>query len=163
MKSNTGEVFNIYSPIDSRQHDDALLGLLWKYKGKQDSFTLTCLEFLAKMLQDPCLATFFSQIPGINYNSHRFLDWVLPYLADETVKAKKYSGIGTEDKLKKISNIEEQFTIYQSLLPDTPKPYLINSVSQEQLVSEQIFEDTVQVKVIQVSGTFMLSKPTSDL
>ena len=88
------------------------------------------------MLQDPALAAFFGEIPGINYNSNRFLDWVLPYLVEETEKAKKYSGIGTEDKLKKISAVEEMFTIYQSLLPSSPPPHIINSVSREQLVSE---------------------------
>ena len=46
------EVYCISTEIDSRQYDDALLAILYKYKGKMDSFTLSCLECFGKLLQD---------------------------------------------------------------------------------------------------------------
>jgi hypothetical protein len=49
-KNNFEEVYQIYTGIDSRNHDDSLLSLLWKYKGRMDSFTLTCLESLGPLL-----------------------------------------------------------------------------------------------------------------
>jgi len=55
------EVYCISTGLDARQHDDSLLNLLWKYKGRMDSFSLACLESFGKLLlADNLIATYFS-------------------------------------------------------------------------------------------------------
>jgi hypothetical protein len=80
-KKKFEEVYQISSGVDARNHDDALLSLLWKYKGRMDSFTLTCLQSLGELLSlDEVIADYFSELPAPNYNMLRYTDWINPYL-----------------------------------------------------------------------------------
>lgn len=47
--SKEQEVFGISSGLDARQHDDALLNLIWKSRGHMESFTLACLECVGRL------------------------------------------------------------------------------------------------------------------
>jgi hypothetical protein len=50
-------VYEISSGLDSRQHEDALLGVLWRFKGKRDGFTLACLRCVGELaLADEAIA-----------------------------------------------------------------------------------------------------------
>ena len=90
-KKNFEEVTQISSGLDARNHDDALLSLLWKYKGRMDSFTLTCLESLGEILgTDETIASYFSELPAPSYCYSRYTDWVIPYLNSQLVDAQKY-------------------------------------------------------------------------
>ena len=97
LNSSPSEVFQISTPIDTRIYDDSLLNLLWKYKGRMDSFTLSCLESLGNlMLGDDLILEYFASIPAPHYNLGRYTDWVLPYLVKQREDSLKYSsGSGT--------------------------------------------------------------------
>lgn len=108
MRNTTSqEVYAICSPVDTRIYDDALLNLLWKYKGRMDSFTLSCLESLGNIiLKDDLICDFFSKIPAPHYNMGRYTDWILPYLNKQREDATKYSGgTGIQEKLQTIANV----------------------------------------------------------
>lgn len=80
-KNTYEDVFQISTGLDARNHDDALLNLLWKYQGRMDSFTLTCLEFLGDLLaSDEAIAEYFSNLAAPNYMMARYTDWMIPYL-----------------------------------------------------------------------------------
>lgn len=94
MRNTTAqEVFSICTPVDTRIFDDCLLNLLWRYKGRMDSFTLSCLESLGDLiLQDELILNFFSNIPAPNYTMGRYTDWILPYLTKQKEDAQKFSA-----------------------------------------------------------------------
>ena len=82
--------------------DDAFLNLLWKYKGKMDSFTLSSLEFIRDLIEaDPGILGFFLRV--------NYLGWVLPYLTTQKEQTLKYRGTGSDEKLKKIEKLMEAF------------------------------------------------------
>lgn len=77
----TENVYSIASGLDSRNHSDALLEVLWKYKGRLHSFTLTSLQSLCNLLaKDEVIANYFSELPAASYNLARYTDWIKPYL-----------------------------------------------------------------------------------
>ena len=52
-------------------------------------------------------------MPAPDYFMHRYTDWVLPYLANESEKAQKYmNAVGTEEKLKTIASVSSLFEVY---------------------------------------------------
>ena len=40
---------------------------------------------------------------------NRYTDWIMPYLQKQSEDARKYSGNGTEDKLKTIAKVYSMF------------------------------------------------------
>jgi hypothetical protein len=97
-KKNFETVYQISSGLDAKNHDDALLSLLWKYKGRMDSFTLTCLQSLGELLaQDEAIAVYFSELPSLNYEEARYSDWIKPYLQCQLLECHKYqNATGTD-------------------------------------------------------------------
>lgn len=80
-KKNFEEVYQLSTGVDARNHDDALLSLLWKYKGRMESFTLSCLQSLGELLgKDQLILEYFSSIPSLNYKEAYYSDWITPYL-----------------------------------------------------------------------------------
>mmetsp|Transcript_6475 Transcript_6475/g.10989 ORF Transcript_6475/g.10989 Transcript_6475/m.10989 type:complete len:299 (+) Transcript_6475:236-1132(+) len=94
------EAFQILSPLDARQNDDALLNMLWKYKGRLDSFTLTCLQSLTELLTgDDDIAFYFAELPSPTYSQARYTDWIRPYFENQLEDTKKYpDGVGIKEK-----------------------------------------------------------------
>lgn len=74
--------------------DDALLHLLWRYKGRMDTYTVNCLlNLLALIAQDEVIAQYFSELPGPTYCLARYTDWFKPYLEKQLSDARKgYNG-----------------------------------------------------------------------
>ena len=100
------DVYHILSGLDARNHDDALLNMLWRYKGRMDSFTLACLHSLCELLAtDAVIAGFFSRLPAPNYCLARYTDWISPYLVEQLEEAAKYAGTGTAAKEEKITKV----------------------------------------------------------
>ena len=61
--------------------DDALLHLLWRYKGRMDAYTVNCLFSLLNLIAvDETIADYFSEIPGPSYCLARYTDWIKGYL-----------------------------------------------------------------------------------
>ena len=111
------DVYHILSGLDARNHDDALLNMLWRYKGRMDSFTLACLHSLCELLTaDEVIAGYFSRLPAPNYCMARYTDWISPYLAQQLTEAAKYAGSGTATKEEKIAKVQELFAKYEAYL-----------------------------------------------
>lgn len=79
--SNNDEVYNYKSYLFTNENIDSLLHLLWRYKGRMDSYTVSCLESLLNIIaSDENVAEYFSNIPGPTYQYARYTDWIKPYL-----------------------------------------------------------------------------------
>mmetsp|Transcript_39087 Transcript_39087/g.59590 ORF Transcript_39087/g.59590 Transcript_39087/m.59590 type:complete len:511 (-) Transcript_39087:53-1585(-) len=112
-KKNFENVFNIFTTLDSKNHDDALLTLLWKYKSRMSSFTLTCLQTLVKLIaKDDVIAEYFSELPAPSYRMIHYTDWVRPYLEKELKEATTQSLSEKQEKITKILSLFEQYEAY---------------------------------------------------
>lgn len=159
------EVYTICTPIDARIFDDSLLNLLWKYKGRMDSFTITCLESLGNLvLNDDLILNFFADIPAPNYNLGRYTDWILPYLTKQRDDALKYSaGSGTQEKLQTIATVNELFEAYEQRVIQAKgdeKFYIVTEVLSEEIVSQNVFDEAIELTIIKIAAKFIESVPT---
>ena len=60
---------------------NSLLHLLWRYQGRMEDFTMTCLNCLADIVTNSEEAMeFFSNLPGVTYQYARYSDWIGPFL-----------------------------------------------------------------------------------
>ena len=100
-----------YSPDD----DGSLLHLMWRYQGKMDNYTMTCLEHLAKMLaSDEEIMEYFSNLPGATYQYARYTDWIKPFLTSTMNKA--VSGYGTTSSKEEVVKLMSAFEAYEAFL-----------------------------------------------
>lgn len=154
--------FCISTPLDSRQYDDAVLNLLWKYKGRLQSFSLTILEkFSEIIMSDPVIYQYMAKLPSLNFMVSRYTDWIMPFLEEQTESTKKYSaGSGSDEKLTKIALIQSKFEEYfrraedpENKVPDNLFWALHLSEEMETVRTETI-DDAIEITIKRVPGTF---------
>jgi hypothetical protein len=129
-----------------------------------EGFTLACLGMIGRVLDDEVIAEYFARLPAPTCNLARYTDWVLPYLEKQADEARKFAGTGTDEKLKTMATVTSLFEAHTPRLAAislTP-PYVITRATAEQVVSQTVFDSTVELTVTQISGTFVESKPTGD-
>lgn len=98
------------SGLDARQDDDALLGMLWKYKANMAGFTRCSLRSLGNlMLGDEVIAEYLSQLPAPTYRQGRYLDWVQPYLRQQLTESEQYTAPGTKEFQETLTQILSMF------------------------------------------------------
>ena len=84
------EAYSYLSPIDLMRNNDALLALLWRYRGKMDLYVINCLNiFLEIIVESPFLSEYVSTLDPPTYEFARFTDWFRPYLSKELEKAQR--------------------------------------------------------------------------
>ena len=55
--------------------------MLWRQHGKNDSFIVSGLRYLGRMISDRLhMCSYFASLPGPTYQWARFTDWIRPYL-----------------------------------------------------------------------------------
>ena len=88
------EVYSYRSYLNTNDNIDSLLHLLWRYKGRMDTFTVNCLLSLMNIITaDDDVSEYFSNIPGPTYQYARYTDWIKPYLNEQLIDARKgYAG-----------------------------------------------------------------------
>ena len=76
LHSLSDECFAFKSSIIYDSTDDSLLHLLWRYKGRIDTYTVNCLYSLLHLIaQDENVAEYFANLPGPTYCLSRYTDW----------------------------------------------------------------------------------------
>jgi hypothetical protein len=76
LHSLSDEVYAFKSSLIQDTTDDALLHLLWRYKGRMDTYTVNCLYSLLSLIaQDDNVAEYFAHLPGPTYCLSRYTDW----------------------------------------------------------------------------------------
>jgi len=81
LHSMTDETYSFKSALIQDSIDDSLLHLLWRYKGRMDTYTVNCLYGLLNLISlDDYVAEFFAKLPSPTYVYARYTDWFLPYL-----------------------------------------------------------------------------------
>lgn len=101
------------SGLDAKGNDDALLSALWKCKGREDGFTLACLQSLVGLLAaDEVIAEYFSELPAPSYKLARYTDWIRPYLKRQLEDANKFSATEKAEKIVKISSLFEKYEAF---------------------------------------------------
>ena len=101
------------------ENTNSLLHLLWRYQGRMEDFTMTCLNCLADIVTNSEEAMeFFSNLPGVTYQYARYSDWIGPFLTSQLNKVTGsqaiYSAVTKEDIVKVMS----KFEIYDSFVKD---------------------------------------------
>ena len=131
LHSLSDECFAFKSSLIHDTVDDALLHLLWRHKGRMDTYTVNCLQsLLALIAQDEVVAKYFSELPGPTYCLARYTDWFKPYLEKQLADAKggshaSYSTQREETVVKCLSLYER----YESFLRH--KDGIISNQNQE--------------------------------
>lgn len=80
----------------------------------------------------------------------RYTDWVLPYLHQQAAEAQKLPGHGTDDKLKRIATVASLWQAYSDRLNGQQaslQPFIITMVTGEHVVSQQVFDNAVELTV----------------
>ena len=102
-----GEVFLFRSALTyDSTNNESLLHLLWRYQGRMDQFTLTCLNVLINIItSQESIMEFFSNLPGPTYQFARYTDWIGPYLTQQKMRVENltYSQTSREEIVKMIS------------------------------------------------------------
>ena len=81
LHSLSDEAYSFKSALIQDSIDDSLLHLLWRYKGRMDTYTVNCLYGLLNLISlDDYVAEFFSKLPSPTYCYARYTDWFMPYL-----------------------------------------------------------------------------------
>jgi hypothetical protein len=81
LHSMSDETYSFKSALIQDSIDDSLLHLLWRYKGRMDTYTVNCLYGLLNLISlDEYVAEFFAKLPSPTYVYARYTDWFLPYL-----------------------------------------------------------------------------------
>lgn len=154
--------FYISTGLDARQYDDAVLNLLWKYKGRLQSFSLTILEKFGEIIiSDPAIYQYMAKLPSLNSMVNKYTDWIIPFLEEQTESTKKYSaGSGTEEKLTKITLIQCKFEEYFSRAEDPENKipdnlfWALHSSEEMETVRSETVDDALEITIKRVQGTF---------
>ena len=73
-----GEIITYKSMLshDSGSHN-SLLHLLWRYKGRNENYTMQCLNSLSDIItSSEEIMELFSNLPGVTYQYARYTDWI---------------------------------------------------------------------------------------
>jgi len=111
--SANDEVYTYKSYLATNDNIDSLLHLLWRYKGRMDTYTVSCLLSLLNIIaSDDYVAEHFSNIPGPTYQYARYTDWIKPYLNEQLIDARKgyagsFSAQKEENSVKALSLYEK--------------------------------------------------------
>lgn len=118
LQSATDEVYTFRSALIYDSVDDALLHLLWRYKGRMDAYTVNCLHSLLNLIaQDDKVAAYFSEVPGPTYSYARYTDWIKPYLNEQLVDARKgYAGSFSAQKEEIVIKALSLYDKYEEFL-----------------------------------------------
>ena len=78
----SGEVYTYKSMLTHDPgNNNSLLHLLWRYQGRMENYTMSCLNYLADMItHSEAHMEFFSRLPGVTYQHARYSDWIEPFL-----------------------------------------------------------------------------------
>ena len=111
-----GEVYTYKSMLTyDPDNNNSLLHLLWRYQGKMDNYTMSCLGHLSEIItSDESIMEFFSELPGVTYQYARYTDWIKPYLTSTMNKAT--SGYGSYTSKDEIVKTMSKFEIYDAYL-----------------------------------------------
>ena len=117
LHSLSDECFTFKSSLIQDTIDDALLHLLWRYKGRMDTYTVNCVHSLLNLIvQDETIAEYFADLPGPTYCLARYTDWFKPYLEKQLSDAKKgYSGTYSttkEETVVKCLSLYDKYEAY---------------------------------------------------
>ena len=86
----TDEPYTYLSPIDLKRNNEALLALLWRYRGKMDIYVVNCLNILLEIIvENKFLSEYMFNSDPPTYEYARFTDWFRPYLNKELEKARR--------------------------------------------------------------------------
>lgn len=95
------EIYSYRTAVTSdHQNNISLLHMLWRYQGRIDQLTLTFLNVLINIItSQESIMSFFSKIPGPNYQFARYTDWIYPYLMKQMSKVANmtYSVVSKEE------------------------------------------------------------------
>jgi ubiquitin carboxyl-terminal hydrolase 34 len=84
------EVYQYLSPLDCTRNNDALLALLWRYRGKMDFYVVNCVNILLEIIvENKFLSEYMFNLDPPTYEYARFTDWFRPYLQKELEKAQR--------------------------------------------------------------------------
>lgn len=87
-----------------------MLGVLWRFKGKRDGFTLAGLRCVGELaLADEAIAQYLEGLPAADYRMASQLDWVEPYLKKQLAEAERLAGTGTKEKQESILKVLSLF------------------------------------------------------
>lgn len=77
-----GEVYTYRSMLThDPENNNSLLHLLWRYRARMESYTMSCLNYLADIItHSEEVMDFFSRLPGVTYQYARYSDWIQPFL-----------------------------------------------------------------------------------
>lgn len=77
-----GEVYSYRSMLTyDHEANNCLLHLLWRYKGRMETYTLECLSSLSDIItSSDHIMELFSVLPGVTYQFARYTDWIQPFL-----------------------------------------------------------------------------------
>jgi len=86
----TDEAYSYISPIELNKNFDALLALLWRYRGRMDFYVINCLNILLEIIvENQFLSEYMFNLDPPTYEYARFTDWFRPYLEKELEKARR--------------------------------------------------------------------------
>mmetsp|Transcript_42020 Transcript_42020/g.48702 ORF Transcript_42020/g.48702 Transcript_42020/m.48702 type:complete len:291 (-) Transcript_42020:587-1459(-) len=112
------EVFSYLSPLDLTKNNDALLALLWRYRGKMDFYVVNCLNILLEIIvENDFLSEYMFNTDPPTYEYARFTDWFRPYLLKELEKARR--SMAYRHSTKKEESVVKCFSyleLYESKL-----------------------------------------------
>ena len=130
-----GEVITYQSMLS---HDpgsnNSLLHLLWRHKGRNENYTMQCLNSLADIItSSEKIMELFSNLPGVTYQYARYTDWIQPFLMSQLNKSTSYSNGAYEQTSKEdIVKAMSKFEIYDSYLTKKDKcSDTLDAVQQE--------------------------------
>ena len=121
LHSLSDECYTFRSSLIQDTTDDALLHLLWRYKGRMDTYTCNCLYSLLNLMsQDDNVAGYFASLPGPTYCLSRYTDWFLPYLDKQLIDARKgYAGSFSTNKEEIVVKCLSLYEKYAAFLKKT--------------------------------------------
>ena len=111
-----GEVYSFRSMLTYSPDDDSsLLHLIWRYQGRMENYTMTCLEHLTKILaSDEEIMEYFSNLPGASYQYARYTDWIKPFLTSTLNKAQ--AAYGATSSKEEVVKLLSTFEVYEAFL-----------------------------------------------
>jgi hypothetical protein len=117
LHSLSDEAYSYKSALIQDTIDDSLLHLLWRYRGRMDTYTVNCLYGLLNLISmDDIVAEFFAKLPSPTYCYARYTDWIMPYLEKQLVDAKKgFAGSYSSQKeeiVVKCMSLFEKYAAY---------------------------------------------------
>ena len=121
-----GEVYTYKSMLThDPDSNNSLLHLLWRYQGRMENYTMSCLNYLTDMItHSETHMEFFSKLPGVTYQYARYSDWIQPFLMSQLNKSdaasaySAYPSTSKEDIVKVMSKLE----VYEAYVHKNDKP-----------------------------------------